>query len=113
MSDKRLNSIISAFESGKPAFAAFSKLDKLSAAEFADSPYDGVVYEMEHNPYDVSALGDALQYMLNRKQIAESGSVASKVTPIARIPANGAEMNQSFGNAMLMGLMLAMVGFVN
>lgn len=101
MSDKRLNSIISAFESGKPAFAAFSKLDKLSAAEFADSPYDGVVYEMEHNPYDVSALGDALQYMLNRKQIAESGSVASKVTPIARIPANGAEMNQSFAKQVL------------
>lgn len=101
MTDNRLNSVIRAFESGKPAFAAFSKLDKLSAAEFADSPYDGVVYEMEHNPYDVSALGDALQYMLNRKQIAESGSVAPKVTPLARIPANGAEMNQSFAKQVL------------
>ena len=97
----RLNSIIKAFEAGKPAFAAFSKLDKLSAAEFADSPYDGIVYEMEHNPYDVSALGDALQYMLNRKQIAETGSVAPKVTPLARIPANGVEMNQSFAKQVL------------
>nr|WP_315473818.1 aldolase/citrate lyase family protein [uncultured Rhodoferax sp.] len=101
MSDTRLNSVIRAFEAGKPAFAAFSKLDKLSAAEFADSPYHGIVYEMEHNPYDVSALGDALQYMLNRKQIAESGSVAPKVTPLARIPANGAEMNQSFAKQVL------------
>ena len=98
---ERLNSIIKAFEAGKPAFAAFSKLDKLSAAEFADSPYDGIVYEMEHNPYDVSALGDALQYMLNRKQIAETGSVAPKVTPLARIPANGVEMNQSFAKQVL------------
>src|SRR3546814_465164 len=32
--------------------------------------------------------------MLNRKQIADCGSVSSSVTPLARIPANGAEMNQ-------------------
>jgi len=63
MSDTRLNSIIRAFESGKPAFAAFSKLDKQTAIEMSDAPYDGIVFEMEHNPYDVSALGDALQYM--------------------------------------------------
>lgn len=97
----RLNSIIRAFESGKPAHLAFAKLDRQTAIEMSDSPYDGIVFEMEHNPYDVSALGDALQYMLNRKQIAESGSVAPKVTPIARIPANGVEMNQSFAKQVL------------
>ncbi|MBB5390448.1 MULTISPECIES: HpcH/HpaI aldolase/citrate lyase family protein [unclassified Herbaspirillum] len=101
MSNTRLNSIIRAFESGKPAFAAFSKLDKQTAIEMSDAPYDGIVYEMEHNPYDVAALGDALQYMLNRKKIAETGSVAPGVTPLARIPANGAEMNQSFAKQVL------------
>lgn len=101
MSDTRLNSIIRAFEAGKPAFAAFAKLDRQTAIEMSDAPYDGIVYEMEHNPYDVAALGDALQYMLSRKQIAESGSVAPRVTPIARIPANGAEMNQSFAKQVL------------
>jgi len=101
MSDNRLNGIIRAFESGKPAYAAFSKLDKQTAIEMSDAPYDGVVFEMEHNPYDVSALGDALQYMLNRKAIAERGSMAPGVTPIARIPANGAEMNQSFAKQVL------------
>lgn len=100
-SDTRLNNIIRAFEAGKPAFAAFSKLDKQSAIEMSDSPYDGIVFEMEHNPYDVSALGDALQYMLNRKTIAESGSVAPGVTPIARIPSNGVEMNQAFAKQVL------------
>ncbi|MFD2136690.1 HpcH/HpaI aldolase/citrate lyase family protein [Novosphingobium resinovorum] len=94
MTDQRLNGIIRAFESGKPTFTCFTKVDKLSAQEMTDAPYDGVVFEMEHNPYDVAGLGDALQYMLNRKKIAESGSVAPSVTPIARIPANGAEMNQ-------------------
>jgi 4-hydroxy-2-oxoheptanedioate aldolase len=101
MSDTRLNSIIRAFESGKPAYLAFAKVDKQTAIEMSDAPYDGIIYEMEHNPYDVSALGDALQYMLNRKQIVESGSVAPKVTPIARIPANGVEMNQSFAKQVL------------
>jgi 4-hydroxy-2-oxoheptanedioate aldolase len=56
---------------------------------------------MEHNPYDVTALGDSLQYLLNRKQIAGSGSVAPAVTPLARIPANGVEMNQSFAKQVL------------
>ncbi|MES2944463.1 MAG: aldolase/citrate lyase family protein [Pseudomonadota bacterium] len=101
MSNIRLNNIIRAFEEGKPAFAAFSKLDKQTAIEMSDAPYDGIVFEMEHNPYDVSALGDAMQYMLSRKQIVESGTLAPKVTPIARIPANGVEMNQSFAKQVL------------
>jgi 4-hydroxy-2-oxoheptanedioate aldolase len=101
MSAIRLNSIIRAFESGKVAHSAFAKLDKQTAIEMSDSPYDGIVFEMEHNPYDVSALGDALQYMLSRRQIAESASVATRVTPLARIPANGVEMNQSFAKQVL------------
>jgi 4-hydroxy-2-oxoheptanedioate aldolase len=56
---------------------------------------------MEHNPYDVSALGDSLQYLLNRKQIATAGSWRRQVTPLARIPANGVEMNQSFAKQVL------------
>ena len=90
----RLNSFIRAWESGKPAYGCFTKLDKLVAQELSDAPYDGVVFEMEHNPYDSAALGDALQYMLSRQAIVERGSVAAGVTPLARIPANGAEMNQ-------------------
>ena len=56
--------------------------------------YDGIVFEMEHNPWDIRALRDSLQYLLNRGQIARSGSVAPAVTPIVRIPPNGAEKAQ-------------------
>lgn len=101
MLELRLNSIIRALECGRPAHATFAKLDKQNAAELSSAPYDGIVFEMEHNPYDVSALGDALQYMLNRKAIADSGSIAPGVTPVARIPANGVEMNQSFAKQVL------------
>jgi 4-hydroxy-2-oxoheptanedioate aldolase len=101
MTITRLNGIIRAWEAGKVAYSAFAKLDRQTAIDFSDSPYDGIIFEMEHNPYDVSGLGDALQYMLNRKQIATSGSVAPKVTPIARIPSNGVEMNQAFAKQVL------------
>ena len=60
----------------------------------AAAKYDGIVYEMEHNPWDIRALRDSLQYMLNRGQIAKSGSVAPGVTPMVRIPPNGAEKAQ-------------------
>ena len=56
---------------------------------------------MEHNPFDVRALGDALQYLLNRKQILNAGSLAPVVTPLARVPANGVERNQSFAKQVL------------
>jgi len=52
------------------------------------------VFEMEHNPWDARALRDSLQYMLNRRQIAQSGSAAPAVTPMVRIPPNGSEQNQ-------------------
>jgi 4-hydroxy-2-oxoheptanedioate aldolase len=91
----RLNGFIRAWEQGKAAFSCFAKADKLTAIDLSESPYDGVVYEMEHNPWDMTALQDALQYMLSRKQIANATSLAPIVTPISRVPANGVEMNQS------------------
>jgi 4-hydroxy-2-oxoheptanedioate aldolase len=97
----RLNGFIRAWEQGKPAFSCFAKADKQTAIDLSDSPYDGLVYEMEHNPWDMAALGDALQYMLNRKQIHAADSLAPAVTPIVRVPANGIEMNQTYAKQAL------------
>src|SRR6185312_3459534 len=90
----RLNGFIRAWESGKPAFGSFASADRTTAIAFNTSPYDGVVFEMEHNAWDPNGLQDALQYLLNRRQIAKSGSVAPAITPIVRIPPNGDERNQ-------------------
>ena len=90
----RLNGIIRALEQGMPAFTTFSPADVDAALTLATTKYDGVVYEMEHNPYDIRALRDCLQYMLNRRQIAFGGSLAPAVTPMVRIPPNGAEKAQ-------------------
>jgi 4-hydroxy-2-oxoheptanedioate aldolase len=96
-----LNGIIRAWEAGRPAFACFAQADRQTAIELAAAPYDGVVFEMEHNPWDVAALQDSLQYLLNRRQIRDSASLAPAVTPLVRIPPNGSEMNQWFAKQAL------------
>ena len=90
----RLNGVIRALEQGKHAFTAFTPADPEAALVYGAAKYDGIVFEMEHNPYDIRALRDSLQYMLNRRQIAQAGSVAPAVTPMVRIPPNGAEKAQ-------------------
>lgn len=90
----RLNGAIRAFEAGQPAFVSFCPPDTTSAQAIGAAPYDGVVFEMEHNPCDARTLRDCLQYLLSRRQILESGSLAPAVTPMVRIPPNGVEMNQ-------------------
>ena len=95
MSDiPRLNGIIRALEQGKPTFVSFAQADIDATLAFSASKYDGIVFEMEHNPWDIKALRDCLQYMLNRGQIARSSSIAPAVTPLVRIPPNGGELGQ-------------------
>jgi len=96
-----LNTIIRAWDQGRPAFAAFADADPQTAIELSTAPYDGIIFEMEHNPFDVQSLQDALQYLLNRQQIFSAGSLAPAVTPIVRVPANGVERNQSFAKQAL------------
>lgn len=97
----RLNGAIGALASGKAAFATFCGADRGTAQGLAGSAYDAVVFEMEHGGYDIGELRDALQYMLDRRQIAGSGSVAPSVTPMVRIPPNGGEMNQWIAKQVL------------
>jgi 4-hydroxy-2-oxoheptanedioate aldolase len=90
----RLNGVIRALEQGQRAFGAFSAPTIDSALAFSASKYDGIIFEMEHNPWDIQELRHCLQYMLNRRQIREAESLAPAVTPLVRIPANGEEKNQ-------------------
>ena len=95
MSDiPRLNGVIRALEQEQATFTAFTPADVAATLAFSTSDYDGIVFEMEHNPWDIRALRDCLQYMLNRRQIAQSGSIAPAVTPMVRIPPNGEEKGQ-------------------
>jgi 4-hydroxy-2-oxoheptanedioate aldolase len=90
----RLNGIIRALEQGQHALTCFAPVEIDSALAMSVSKFDGCVFEMEHSPWDGLRLRDCLQYMLNRAQIAKSGSIVPAVTPMVRIPVNGIEMAQ-------------------
>src|SRR5215470_17990853 len=97
----RLNGVIRTLEQGKVAFVGFAPVDPETATAMGGSNLDGVAFEMEHAPMSAPALRDALQYMLDRGQILDSGTLAPKVTPLVRIPPNGGEMNQWIAKQVL------------
>lgn len=97
----RLNGVIRALEHGQCATLSFSPLSVESALALAGSRFDGLIFEGEHGAWDAIALRDAMQYLLDRAQIAASGSLAPAVTPIVRVPPNGKEMNQFFAKQAL------------
>ncbi len=97
----RLNGAIRALEQGKPAFTAFTAPEVNTAQAIGAAPYDAAVFELEHNPYDIRGLRDCMQYMLDRRQILKSGSLAPAVAPFVRIPPNGSEMSQWMAKQVL------------
>ena len=97
----RLNGVIKALEQGTTAFVGFAPVDIEHAVALAGSPLDGVAFEMEHAPLTTTGLRDALQYMLDRRQILDAGTLAPRVTPLVRIPPNGGEMNQWIAKQVL------------
>jgi len=98
---QRLNGFIRQFEQGKPAFGAFVPTEIDAAIAFGGTKYDGLIFETEHNMWDARSLRSAMQFLLQRRQIAQSASLAPAVTPIVRIPPNGSEMNQWFAKQAL------------
>ena len=98
----RLNGIIRVLEEGKTPIATFVSPPSVEGAvALSVSAYDGVIFESEHHPFDIQNLKDCLQYMLNRRQIVDRGTVAPAVTPMVRIPPNGAEMSQWMAKQVL------------
>ena len=98
----RLNSVIRVLEQGGVPIATFVSPPTVEGAlAVSTTAYDGAIFEAEHNPYDIKDLRDCLQYMLNRRQILDAGSLSPSVTPLIRIPPNGGEMNQWFAKQVL------------
>ena len=60
----------------------------------ADSDYDMVIVEMEHQGFSFNDLRVSLQYLLSRGKIAQQGNLQADPTPMVRIPPNSREHNQ-------------------
>ena len=92
----RYNKAIDLLEQGKTVFASGlvwnGNLDDLTF--IADSDYDMVMIEMEHEGFSLNDLRVSLQFLLNRRRIAEKGNLQPDVVPLVRIPPNSRERNQ-------------------
>jgi 4-hydroxy-2-oxoheptanedioate aldolase len=99
---ERLNGVIHALQTGRRiAFTSFIQAEVESAVAFAQSSNDGVVFELEHTPWDIRSLRESMQFLLLRERIAKAQSVACQMTPLVRIPPSGSEMNQWFAKQAL------------
>ena len=92
----RYNKAIELLEQGKPVFCSGlvwnGNLDDLMYV--ADSDYDMVIVEMEHEGLSFNNLRASLQFLLNRKKIAEGVGLQASPVPLVRIPPNSREQNQ-------------------
>ena len=90
----RLNGIIDRFERGERVFASFASPDPAGALALRDAGYDALLFEAEHKPWDAPQLKDALQYLLDRRQVFNAETLAPAATPLVRVPTNGGERSQ-------------------
>lgn len=92
----RYNKVIDLLEQDKPVFCSGlvwnGSLDDLTF--IADSDYDMVIIEMEHQGFNLDSLRTSLQFLLSRKKVSESGSLQADPVPFVRIPPNTKEQNQ-------------------
>ena len=92
----RYNKVIQLLENDQPVFGTGliwnGNLDEMTY--FADSDYDLLMIEMEHEGLSFNNLRASLQFLLNRKRIAAAGGLQADPTPVVRIPPNTREQNQ-------------------
>lgn len=91
-----VHNVLPLLDDDKPIFGQFVNYigvgsDRESAVAQAASPeFDFVVYDLEHTPLDIPRLTEYLQWLLDRRAIAESGLTATK-TVFVRMPFNARE----------------------
>jgi 4-hydroxy-2-oxoheptanedioate aldolase len=96
MAKVRFNKIIELLERGQPVFSCGTipngNYDEIMA--LSRSAYDMIILETEHLGFDFPTLRHSLQYLVNRKRIAEKGNLQPDVVPLVRIPPYTRERNE-------------------
>lgn len=94
----RSNPVIQLLDQGKPAFSIWANYigvgkDYHAAVTLQNNKnYDFIIYDLEHDPLDVTGLSEFLRALLNPAAIAKEGVSATKPV-IVRIPPNGREIH--------------------
>lgn len=90
----RLNQVIDLLDRGETVLGGFLAPEPAAAIAVRGVPYDTVIFEAEHKPWDAPLLKDALQYLLDRRQVFGAETIAPAITPLVRVPSNGGERSQ-------------------
>jgi len=86
------NKVVELLRNDKPAFGGHIQCGDLAAARTAgDSTFDYIMVDLEHEGFDMPALGNTFQWMLSRRRMAATGSIFPSPTPIVRLPHHGSE----------------------
>ena len=92
----RYNKIIEMLENNQivfaPALVSNGPSDDITF--IADSEYDMVMIEMEHDGFSFESLKATLNTLLSRRRIFENQTLQPSVVPFVRIPPNANEHNQ-------------------
>ena len=96
----RLNGVIRALEAGQHGVHLLLRPPKSTPPiAMSTSKFDGVVFEMEHNPWDGRRCAIACSTCSTAAQIVKAGLLAPAVTPMVRVPVNGVEKGAVAGQA--------------
>ena len=61
----------------------------------ANENIDVVMYDLEHNPFDVEDMRTYMQFLLDPGALVEAGGMSASKTVIARVPAYGRELQHN------------------
>jgi 4-hydroxy-2-oxoheptanedioate aldolase len=83
----RLNKFIERVAADEPAFSCvLPSGDSYSARRIGESELDMVMVDFEHEGFDLRVLGETLQWLISRRQMARLGDLRPSPTPIVRVP---------------------------
>src|SRR6185437_1828105 len=94
LSNMRLNNAIARLEAGETVFGCIPTDDDRELAAVSRSEYDLLIVETEHTGFSGQRLQQSLQGLLDREQLTTRDSLAPRVTPLVRTPANARERNE-------------------
>ncbi len=91
--DTRLSRVIDLLDGDDAVFGIISGDWSLTSARaLSRSGLDFIIIDMEHGPWNPETLRIFLLGMTDKQRMAASGSLQMAVTPLVRVPQNGAEM---------------------
>ena len=91
--DTRLSRVIDLLDGHDAVFGIISGDWSLTSARaLSRSGLDFIIIDMEHGPWNPETLRIFLLGMTDKQRMAASGSLQMAVTPLVRVPQNGAEM---------------------